>query len=100
MSLCPGTKKSCPGVPLSRDKGRSKCPGTKTSVPGRPRTKRINDSYGVLSWFLLTKGRDRPGQPKYGMGRGTKRDRAENIVLKQEKDVLKQEIDVQKQEIW
>ena len=25
-----------PGVPLSRDKGRSKCPGTNPSVPGRP----------------------------------------------------------------
>ena len=32
-------KNSCPGVPLSRDKGRSKCPGTKHSVPGRPGTK-------------------------------------------------------------
>ena len=37
LSLCPGTKIfSCPVVPLSRDKGRSKCPGTKPSVPGRP----------------------------------------------------------------
>ena len=36
VSLCPGTKKfSCPGVPLSRDKGRSKCPVTKLSVPGQ-----------------------------------------------------------------
>ena len=36
LSLCPGTKKfSCPGVPLSRDKGRSKCPGTNSSVPSR-----------------------------------------------------------------
>ena len=42
LSLCPGTKKnSCPGVPLSRDKGRSKCPGTNSSVPGRPGKKRI-----------------------------------------------------------
>ena len=40
LSLCPGTKKiSCPGVPLSRDKGRSKCPGTNSPVPGRPGTK-------------------------------------------------------------
>ena len=32
----PGTKKfSCPGVPLSRDKGRSKNPGTNSSVPGQ-----------------------------------------------------------------
>ena len=29
----------CPGVPLSRDKGKSKCPGTNSSVPGRPGTK-------------------------------------------------------------
>ena len=44
LSLCPGTKKnSCPGVPLSRDKGRSKCPGTNSSVPGRPRTKWIKN---------------------------------------------------------
>ena len=35
-------------------------------------------------------GRDRPGQPKSGTGRGTKRDRAENDVLKQENYVLKQ----------
>ena len=40
VSLCPGTKKnSCPGVPLSRNKGRSKCPRTNSSVPGRPGTK-------------------------------------------------------------
>ena len=37
LSLCPATKKfSCPGVPLSRDKGRSKCPRTNSSVPGHP----------------------------------------------------------------
>ena len=29
LSICPGTKRfSCPVVPLSRDKGKSKCPGT------------------------------------------------------------------------
>ena len=40
LSLCPETKNiSCPGVPLSRNKGRSKCPGTNSSVPGRPGTK-------------------------------------------------------------
>ena len=38
----------------------------------------------------LAKGRDRPEQPKSGTGSGTKRDRAEKDVLKQEKDVLKQ----------
>ena len=61
LSLCPGTKKfSCPGVPLSRDKGRSKCPGTNSSVPGRPGTKWIknfqkNDQISCFwtsfSWF-------------------------------------------------
>ena len=42
---------------------------------------------------LSTKGqRDKgPGHPKSGTGRGTKRDRAEKDVLKQEMDVLKQE---------
>ena len=38
----------------------------------------------------LAKGRDGPGQPKTGTGRGTKRDRAEKDVLKQKKDALKQ----------
>ena len=38
----PGQKKSCPSVPLSRDKGRSKNPGTNSSVPGRPGTKLIS----------------------------------------------------------
>ena len=43
LSLCPRTKKfSCPGVPLSRDKSRSKRPGTNSSVPARPGTKRFN----------------------------------------------------------
>ena len=36
--------------------------------------------------------RDGPGQPKSGMGRGTKWDRAENDILKQENDVLKQKM--------
>ena len=38
----------------------------------------------------LAKGQDGPGQPKSGTGRGTKRDRAEKDVLKQENDVPKQ----------
>ena len=38
----------------------------------------------------LNKGRDGPGQPKSGTGRGTKRERAEKDVLKPENDVLKQ----------
>ena len=39
----PGQKNSYPGVPLSRDKGRSKCPGTNSSVPARPGTKRFKN---------------------------------------------------------
>ena len=35
-------------------------------------------------------GWDGPGQPKSGTGRGTKRERAEKDVLKQENDVVKQ----------
>ena len=38
----------------------------------------------------FAKGRDGPGQPKSGTVRGTKRDKAEKDVLKQENDVLKQ----------
>ena len=45
----------------------------------------------------LAEGRDGPRQPKFGMGRRTKWDRAEKDVLKQENDVLKQENDVLKQ---
>ena len=40
----------------------------------------------------LAKGQDGPGQPKSGTGHGTKRDRAEKDVLKQENDVPKQKI--------
>ena len=75
LSLCPGTKNfSCPGVPLSRDKGRSKCPGTNSSVPGRPGAKSPpkNQEKDVL--------KQKKGVLKQ-----------ENDVLKQEKDVLKQE---------
>ena len=43
-------------------------------------------------------GRDGPGQPKSGTGRGTKRDRAEKDVLKQEKGCSKTEKDILKQE--
>ena len=39
----------------------------------------------------LAKGRDGPGQPKSGLGRGTKRLRSKNDVLKQENDVQKQD---------
>ena len=48
----------------------------------------------VLSQSILVDsqnpGQDGPGQPNSGMGHGTKRDRAEKDVLKQEIDVLKQ----------
>ena len=37
-------------------------------------------------------GQDGPGQPKSVTGRGTKRDRAEKDILKQENDILKQKI--------
>ena len=54
LSVCPGTKIfSCPGVPLSRDKGSSKCPGTSTSVPGRPGTKSLSQKKqktGKVMW--------------------------------------------------
>ena len=71
----PGQKSfGCPGVPLSRDKVRSKCPGTNSSVPGRPGTKSPpkNQEKDVL--------KQKKGVLKQ-----------ENDVLKQEKDVLKQE---------
>ena len=37
----------------------------------------------------FAKGREGPGQPKFGSGHGTKQDRAEKDVLKQKKDALK-----------
>ena len=40
----------------------------------------------------LAKGRDGPGQPKFGTGCRTKQDRAEEDILKQENDVLKQKM--------
>ena len=75
---------------LSRDKGTTGqkflyCPGTKGQ---RDKLKILpRDGTGRDSQNL---GRDGPGQPKSGTGRGTKRDRAEKDVLKQYKDVLKQ----------
>ena len=38
-----------------------------------------------MGWDSQNLGRDGPGQPKSGTGRGTKRDRAEKDVLKQKK---------------
>ena len=69
------------------------CPGTKgqrDELKILPRDRTGRDSQNS--------GRDGPGQPKSGMGRGTKRDRAEKEVLKQEKDVLKQKKYVPKQD--
>ena len=61
------------------------CPGTKgqwDKLKILPRDGTGRDSQNS--------GRDGPGQPKSGTGRGTKRDRAEKDVLKQKKDALKQ----------
>ena len=61
------------------------CPGTKgqrDKLKILPRDGTGRDSQNP--------GRDGPGQPKTGTGRGTKRDRAEKDVLKQKKDALKQ----------
>ena len=63
-----------------------RCPGTKGQ---RDKLKILpRDGTGRDS---QNSGRHGPGQPKSGTGRGTKRDRAEKDVLKQEMDVLKQE---------
>ena len=71
LSLCPGTKIfSCPVVPLSCDKVRSKNLGTNSSVPRRLGTK-------SLSKKIIKQEKD---------------------FLKQEKDVLKHEEDKLKQE--
>ena len=65
LPLCPRTKKfSCPGVPLSRDKGKSKCPGT--------------------SQDKITLPKEHKKQEKYVL-------KQEKDIIKQEKDVLKQE---------
>ena len=58
-------------------------------VPGQ------RDKLKILPWDGTGRdsqnpGRNGPGQPKTGTGRGTKRDRAEKDVLKQKKDALKQ----------
>ena len=71
-------KKSCPGVPLSRDKGRSKNPGTNSSVPGRPRTK------------SLTKKHQKKGKGHSKRRKGCSK--SGQVHSKTGKDVLKQEI--------
>ena len=63
------------------------CPGTKGQ---RDELKILQrDGTGQDS---QNSGRDGPGQPKSGTGRGTKRDRAKKDVLKWENDVLKQKM--------
>ena len=88
------------GFPTGWDSATSRDNGTE--VPSLSRDKGTTGQAKNLAM-----GQDRPGQPKSGRGPGTKQDRVEkdvlkqeNDVLKQEKDVLKQENDVQKQEIW
>merc|ERR1719362_1357370 len=72
----------CPGTKGQRDRSSFIVPGQRDKVKILP-----GDGTGRDSQNL---GRDGPGQPKSGTGRGTKRDRAEKDVLKQYKDVLKQ----------
>ena len=84
---------------LSRDKGttgkaknltkRRDGPGQSKFGPGRAGTAKIRDGTGRDS---QNSGRDGLGRPKSGTGRGTKRDRAEEDVLKQEKDVHNQHV--------
>ena len=88
------------GFPTGRDSATFRDKGTEV-----PQLSRYKGTTGQAK--NLAKERDRLGQPKSGMGRKTKWDRAEkevlkqeNVVLKQEKDVQKQENHVQKQEIW
>ena len=82
-------------IPMGQDSATFRDKGTE--VPSLSRDKgttgqaknlaKARDGPGRDSQNL---GLDGPGQPKSGTGRGTKRDRAEKKVLKQEKDVLKQ----------
>ena len=71
------------GFPTGRDSATFRDNGTEVSSLSR-------DKGTTGQAKNLTKGRDGPGQPKSGTGRGTKRDRAEKDVLKQKKDALKQ----------
>jgi hypothetical protein len=81
------------GFPTGRDSATSRDNGTE--VPSLSRDKGTTGQAKNLAM-----GRDGPGQPKSRRGRGTKQDRVEKDVLKQENDILKQENDIQKQEIW
>ena len=71
------------GFPTGRDSTTFRDNGTEVSSLSR-------DKGTTGQAQNLAKGRDGPGQPKSGTGRGTKRDRAEKDVLKQKKDALKQ----------
>ena len=73
------------GFPTGQDSATFRDKGTE--VPSLSRDKGTTGQAKNLA-----KGLDGPGQPKSGTGRGTKRDRAENDVLKQENDVLKQKM--------
>ena len=71
------------GFPTGRDSANFRDKGTE--VPSLFRDKGTTGQAKNLA-----KGQDGPGQQKSGPGHGTKRDRAEKDVLKQENDVLKQ----------
>ena len=79
------------GFPTGRDSATFRDNGTEVSSLSR-------DKGTTGQAKNLTKGRDGPGQPKFGTGRagtakirdGTKQDRVEKDVLKRENDVLKQ----------
>jgi hypothetical protein len=73
------------GFPTGRDRATFRDNGTEVSSMSR-------DKVTTGQAENLTKGRDGPGQPKSGTGRGTKQDRAEKDVLKRENDVLKQKM--------
>jgi hypothetical protein len=73
------------GFPTGRDSATFRDKGTEA-----PSLSRDKGTTGQAK--NLAKGRDGPGQPKSGTGHGTKQDRAEKDVLKQENDFLKQKM--------
>ena len=71
----------------TKGQGFLHCPGTKGQ---RDKLKILaRDGTGRDS---QNPGRDGPGQPKNGTGHGTKRDRVEKDILKQENDLIKQKM--------
>ena len=66
------------------------------TVSENPAQTRVSNGMGQCNFSgrrdSQNSGRDGPGQPKSGTGRGTKRDRAKKDVLKWDNDVLKQKI--------